>query len=267
MNKSVHISTQERLYLISNLGTLIASGIPILEAIDSLLGESKGQTKKVLQLLKDDLNQGKTMADSFAKLPNAFDPVTVNLIKAAEEAGTLETTLKDISTSIAKDLEFSGKVKGALVYPVLVVVVLVSVIILNLFFVIPRIGRVFANLNIALPWPTRVLIIISNFTTKNTLLVIIAIIALVVLGIVIYRVKKSLFLGVFFSLPLISKLALEIDIARFTRSMALLLASGLPITEALNLAKDVVNKMEIRRVIADSRSQVTSGKNLSDGLK
>src|SRR3989344_4797066 len=98
MNKSAHISTQERLYLISNLGTLIAAGIPIIEAIDSLLDEAKGQTKKVLQLLKVDLNQGKTIAESFARAPNAFDTVTINLIKAAEEAGTLETTLKDIST-------------------------------------------------------------------------------------------------------------------------------------------------------------------------
>ncbi len=267
MNKSVHISTQERLYLISNLGTLISSGIPIIEAIDSLLGESKGQTKKVLVILKDDLNQGKTIAESFAKSPNAFDPITVNLIKAAEEAGTLETTLKDISTSIAKDLEFSGKVKSALAYPILVVVVLVAVIILNLFFVIPRIGRVFANLNISLPWPTKVLIAVSNFTTHNTLLVIASIAALIVLAILIYKVKKSVFLGVFFSLPLISKLALEIDITRFTRSMALLLASGLPITEALNLAKDVVNKKEIQKVIIESKREVTAGKNLSEGLK
>lgn len=267
MSKSVRITTQERLYLISNLGTLISSGIPIIEAIDSLLDESKGQTKKVLQLLKEDLNQGKTIAESFAKSPNAFDPITVNLVKAAEEAGTLETTLKDISISITKDLEFSSKVKSALTYPILVVVVLVAVIVLNLFFVIPRIGRVFANLNMTLPLPTKVLIAVSNFTTHNTILVIVSIIALVVLAIVIYRVKKSLFLGVFFSLPLISKLALEIDITRFTRSMSLLLASGLPITEALNLAKDVVNKIEIKKAIIESKREVTAGKELSEGLK
>jgi type II secretory pathway component PulF len=267
MNKSAHISTQERLYLISNLGTLIAAGIPIIETIDSLLSEAKGQTKKVLQLLREDLNQGRTIAESFAKSPNAFDPVTVNLIKAAEEAGTLETTLKDISMSIAKDIEFSGKVKSALAYPVLVMVVLVAVIVLNLFFVIPRVGRVFGNLNIVLPWPTKVLIAVSNFTTGNTLLVVASLVALVALVIAVYRIKKSLFLGVFFSLPLISNLAKEIDITRFTRSMSLLLASGLPIVEALNLAKDVVNKQEIKKAIIESKREVTSGRNLSDGLK
>src|SRR3989344_4943057 len=124
MSTSAHLSGQERLYLISNLGTLISSGIPILEAIDSLLSEAKGQTKKILEILKADLNQGKTIADSFSKSPSAFDPVTVNLIRASEEAGTLETTLKDISTSIVKDLDFTSKVRSALTYPFLVVIVM-----------------------------------------------------------------------------------------------------------------------------------------------
>lgn len=267
MKNSVHISSSEKLYLISNLGTLIASGIPIVEAVDSLIGDSKGQSKKVLLLLKEDLNQGKTIAESFARSPGAFDPVTVNLIKAAEEAGTLETTLKDISASIAKDLEFSSKVKSALAYPVLVVVVLISVIILNLFFVIPRIGKVFAGLNIALPLPTRILIAVSRFTTGNTILVIISIFAVLIFLFLAYRAKKDFFLSVFFSLPLVSGLAKEIDLTRFNRSMSLLLSSGLPITEALELSKDVVGRADIRRIVVESKKEVASGKNLSENLK
>ncbi len=267
MKNTVHISAQEKLYLISNLGTLIASGIPIIEAIDSLVDDSKGQIRKLLLVLKDDLNQGKTIAESFARSPKAFDPVTINLIKASEEAGTLETTLKDISTSVAKDLEFSGKVKGALAYPVLVVVVLISVIILNLFFVIPRIGRVFANLNITLPLPTKILIAVSRFTTQNTIAVILAIVAFFIAATILYKAKRDIFLRVFFSLPLVSQLAKEIDLTRFTRSMSLLLSSGLPIVEALELAKDVVARSDIKRAIVESKKEVTSGKNLSDGLK
>ena len=144
---------------------------------------------------------------------------------------------------------------------------MVSVIILNLFFVVPRVARVFENLNVELPLPTKILIVTSNFTSKYTILVILAVAVFIGGSVLLFKLKKTVFLGLFFSLPLISKLAREIDITRFTRSMALLLSSGLPITEALKLAQDVVNKMEIRRVIADSRSQVTSGKNLSDGLK
>ncbi len=267
MKNSISISAQERLYLISNLGTLISSGIPIIEALDSLLSEAKGQVKKLLLTLKEDLNQGKTITESFSKSPKAFDPVTVNLIKAAEEAGTLETTLKDISASLAKDLEFSGKVKGALAYPILVVVVLVSVIILNLFFVIPRIGRVFVNLNIALPLPTKILIAVSRFTTSNTILVVLSIFALAVLLIALYKAKRDVFFRIFFSFPLVSQLSKEIDLTRFCRSMALLLSSGLPITDALELARDVANRSDIKRAIVESKKEVVAGKNLSDGLK
>src|SRR5258708_37707934 len=107
---------------------MLSAGIPIIEAIDSLIGESKGGPKKLLEQLKNDLNQGKTVADSFAKSPKSFDPVSVSLIKASEEAGTLEKTLQDLKINIKKNMEFSEKVKTALLYPVIVMVVFSLVI-------------------------------------------------------------------------------------------------------------------------------------------
>ena len=82
---NITLSNKDRLSLVSNLGTMLSAGIPIIEAIDSLIGESKGGPKKLLEQLKNDLNQGKTVADSFAKSPKSFDPVSVSLIKASEE--------------------------------------------------------------------------------------------------------------------------------------------------------------------------------------
>src|SRR3989304_8665074 len=148
---TVSLSPQEKLSLIPSLSTLIASGIPILETVESLIEESKDNSKKILLQLKEDLNQGKSISESLARFPKSFDPTTVNLIKAAEEAGTLETSLKDLVQSIKKDVEFIGKVKRALAYPILVVIVLLAVLGLNLFFVIPRVADVFARLNIPTP--------------------------------------------------------------------------------------------------------------------
>lgn len=120
---AIRLSGNEKLVLVTNLGTMLSAGIPLLEAVDSVLEDAKGNQRKVLAVLKKDLNQGKNISESFAKFPEAFDQVTINLIKAAEEAGTLDTTLKDLNTSIRKDLEFNDKVKAALTYPVLVVFV------------------------------------------------------------------------------------------------------------------------------------------------
>ena len=263
---SASITSQDRLNLVSNLATLLSSGIPILEAVDSLIGESKGNLLKILKSLKEDLNQGKTVSESFAHFPKAFDPITVNLIKAAEEAGTLDTTLKDLTESIKKDMDFMSKVEGALAYPILVVIVLIGVIVLNLFFVIPRIATVFTKLRVQIPLPTKILIATSNFVTNNILYTLAGIIATVVIIFLIFKVKKQLFLNILFSLPLISKLIVEIDLTRFTRSMGVLLKSGIPIDEALDLCQNEVTKAQVKKAITESLRLVTSGKNLSHGL-
>ncbi len=263
---SVSLKSAEKLNIIESLATYLSSGIPVLEAVDSLIEESKGNSVKILKALKEDLNQGKTISYSFSKHPKAFDAVTVNLIKAAEEAGTLESTLKDLTHSIKKEMDFLSNVKGSLVYPILVLLVLVAVIILNLFFVIPRIAQVFERLKVQIPLPTKILIAVSKTVNSNLLLVILAIVILVVLLILVYKTKKTLITNFIFSLPLVSKLVVEIDIARFTRSMGLLLKSGIPITEALTLSKDVVGKKELKRVIDESLEVVSSGKTLSSAF-
>ena len=265
--KSLSLSSSEKLNIIENLGTLLSAGIPILESVDSLLEETKGNTTKILETLKEDLNQGKPIAYSLTRHPKAFDPITVNLIKAAEEAGTLETALKDLTQSIKKDIDFANQVKGSMVYPILVLIVLLAVILLNLFFVIPRVSQVFTRLTVQIPLPTKILIFISNFANDNLIYVITATIFLVAASVFTFKVKKSLITGFIFSLPLISKLIMEIDITRFTRSMSLLLKSGLPIDEAIKLSEDVTSKREIKMAIEESRKLVDAGKTLSSGLK
>lgn len=267
MTKNIRLSGNEKLILISNIQTMLQAGIPILEVVDSMLEDARGNQKVILVALKEDLNQGKAIYSSFERFPQAFDPITINLIKAAEEAGTLDETLKDLVENITKDIEFSGKIKAALVYPILVVVIFFSVLILILTFVIPRVADVFSRLKIQLPLPTKILIAASNLVTSYTILIIFAC-ALFAFGVfVLWRTQRQKFLNVVFSLPLLSRLAREIDLTRFSRSMSLLLSSGIPITDALQLSKNVVNKKELQLTIANSLTLVSSGKKLSVGLK
>lgn len=264
--KSVNLSSQERLSLVSDLATLISSGIPILEAVESLISESKGNLLKILKILKEDLNQGKSVSESFARSPKAFDAVTVNLIKASEEAGTLDTTLRDLAQNIRDDAEFSNKVKAATAYPLLVLIVLFVVILINLFFVIPRIAGVFIKLKVPTPLPTKILIATSNVVTHNVLYFVLGTLALIALIVLILKTKKHILLNIVFAVPGISKLIREIDLTRFTRSMSLLLKSGIPIDEALELCQNIVLKSEIKSAISDSLKLVRSGKSLASGL-
>src|SRR3990172_6226301 len=223
MNASLPIG--EKLTLITSLSTFISSGIPILEAVESLIEDSSGNSKKILQQLREDLNQGKSIAESFARFPKSFDPTTINLIKAAEEAGTLETSLKDLVQSIKKDAEFMGQVRSALAYPILVVIVLLLVLGLNLFFVIPKVADVFSILKIPTPLPTRILLFVSKIITTYTIpTIVITVLGSVVLFLSV-RANKKFFINLISALPIINKLILEIDLTRFCRSMGLLLKS------------------------------------------
>lgn len=265
--KNLSLSTNEKMGLLSNMNTLLSAGIPILETVDSLMDGSRGNQKKLLEVLRDDLTQGRHVYESFTKFPRIFDPVTINLLKASEEAGTLEITLKDLKNSIQKDAEFTDKIKSALFYPMIILVVFGLVMLLMLTFVIPRISTVFSRLKVELPLPTKILIFVSDILLKYTLPTV-AFVALLIAGVaLLYRFKKRMIMGAVFSLPVVSKLVQEIDLTRFCRSLYLLLSSGIPIITALDLSREVVLKSEIRKIIENSRDMVSAGKKISEGLR
>jgi len=268
MNKShITISNNDKLALISNLSTMLTAGIPILETVDSLLDGSKGNIKKILECIHEDLMQGKHLYTSFAEFPQVFDSVTVNILKASEEAGTLETTLRDLKEQIKKQMEFTDKIRGALMYPLFIVVVFFGVLLVILIVVVPKISSVFSRLKVDLPLPTQILIFLSN-TLLQYPLVVILVLGIAGTGIYfLYKQQKRALLAVLFSLPLVNKLVHQIDLTRFSRSMFLLLSSGITITNALELTKDVVLKHDISAAIAYARETVLEGKKLSDAFK
>ncbi len=165
----VTIGSSEKIGLIGNLATMLSSGIPILDAVDSLLEDARGGQKKILETMRDDLVQGEHIHVTLAKFPRVFDRVTVSVIRASEEAGTLDITLKDLRGTIQKEMEFSDKVKTALIYPVFIIVVFLGVLLMILVVVIPKITTVFSRLHVVLPLPTRILIFLSALVTQQTL--------------------------------------------------------------------------------------------------
>lgn len=264
---STRLSGKDKVALVSNLATMLGAGIPILEAVDSLLEESKGDYKKVLEVLREDLIAGNHVFASFAKFPYIFNKVTVNLIKASEEAGTLETTLKDIKINIEEEMEFTDKVRSAMMYPTFILCVFLAVFLTILLFVVPRVSEVFSRLNVPLPVPTKVMLALSQFLVQNVIAVLAAGVVLGVSVFLLYRKKPEIVLSILFTIPVVSRLVKEIDLTRFSRSLALLLNAGLPIATALELAQDVVVKNEVKDLIIESREMVVSGKMFSEGLR
>lgn len=265
--KRVGLSAADKIALISNLATMLTAGIPILEAVSNLLEDSKGNIKKVLDTLRNDLTQGHQVNYSMSRFPNVFDKVTVNVVKAAEEAGTLDVTLKDLRDTLRKQNEFRDTVKNALMYPMFIMGVFMLVLLLNLIFVIPRIAQVFKNLKVPLPLPTQIMVSASDFMTKNTLVFLAILGVLILFVIFMFTQKKAFLLNLFYSLPGVSGLVKLIDITQLSRSMFLLLNSGITIISALDLAEDIVMRAQSRKMVIKSKELILAGKTFSEGLR
>ena len=261
------LSANEKISLISNFSTMLSAGIPILEAIDSLLEGSKKNQKKILEALRNDITQGLHVYTSFSQFPKVFNSVTIQILKAAEEAGTLEVTLRDLKDDIKKEAEFTDKVRGALVYPLFIIGVFFGILLLMLTFVIPRISTVFLRLKVELPLPTKILIFVSNTILTYKLPVLAGTIIFFALLFFLYRAKRDFLFQLFSSLPIISDLIKQIDLTKFSRSLFLLLNAGIPITTALELTADTVTRNDIKKAIIHCHEVVVAGKKLSEGFR
>jgi type II secretory pathway component PulF len=265
--EDVTLTNSEKISLVSNLATMMTAGIPLYDAVDSLSQDAKGNQVKILETFKADLSQGKHLFITLEKFPRVFDKVTVNVIHAAEEAGTLDITLKDLKENIRKEIEFSDKIKSALIYPAFIGVVFILIFSLMLFFVIPKIATVFERLRLDLPLPTKLLISLSSLLTHNGGEVLGIGLVVTLFIVVFFRRNQSLIRQLVYSLPLVRNVIVDIDVTRFSRSMYLLLSSGIPITAALELTQDVVLKGGMKRIITDSGHMLLTGKTLSEGLR
>lgn len=258
---------KDKLTLISNLATMMNAGIPILEAVEGLLEESKGPMHKTLSLLRDSLYEGHPISHGMAKMPDIFDPVTINLVRAGEEAGTLETVLKDLTKSIKKEMAFTDRLKSSMTYPLFVLIIFVSVLSFILAFVIPRISKVFSGFKGELPSATKFLMNASAFLLDFYLYIIIGVVMVAVLLIVLYKLQRRAVLNALLSMPGLQNLGRQIDLANFTRSMHLLLSAGIPVAEALAFSETVVSKKDVRGMIRSMKEKVMAGQPLSAGIR
>ncbi len=265
--ENLTLSNSDKLGMLSDLGTMLSAGIPLLESVDALLEDTKKNQKKFLEVLRDDLTQGKHVYFTFSKFPNVFSRVATSIIKASEEAGTLDVTLKDLKENLKKDMEFSDKVKSALVYPLFIVFVFLAVLLMILIVVVPKISSVFSRLHVTLPLPTKILIFMSNALLSQTIPVVLGLAAFSFLMFFVYKKQKRLFLNLIVKLPVLSGLAKDIDLTKFSRNFYLLLNAGIPITSALELTENVVVSREVEMGIRHAKEAVAAGRKLSEGFK
>jgi type IV pilus assembly protein PilC len=243
------------------LSTMINAGLPITEALLILRSQSKGSMQKLVAQILADVEAGESLSTSLGRHPKIFSKTYMALVKSGEVGGVMDAVLARLADTLEKQQEFSGKVKGAMIYPAVIVVGMVLVSIIMMIFVIPKLLSLYADFNAALPLPTQILIGISNFFIHFWWVV------LVVVGgtIYFYGLYKSTPAGsrkidsIKFKITIFWSLQRQIALTELTRTLSLMVGAGVPILEALNITSDVVSSPIISDALKDSAKQVERG--------
>lgn len=268
-DKFQRISAVDKALFCRYLSTMMKAGLPLPEAVDILAQETKNRKMhRILRDLQYSLQRGQKMSSVFARYPEVFDQVFLTLTRAGEESGTLEESFAYLANQLLRSYEISQKVKGALIYPAVIISAMLGVGILMVTFVLPRISQVFLRLNIKLPVATRILLETSKFLGKNYIWVFGILGLLVVFLSFLIRLPqvRILILEVSSKFPILARLFNQIDITHFTRTLSTLLKSGVPIVESIKVSIGTFVQAKFRRLGSTFEEEIKKGHSLSEAV-
>lgn len=264
------VSQKDILFFTRQFATLFASGVPVVQAFDALIGQIKNKNfKKILIQMRNDIEKGSSLADSMRRHPRVFSSLFVNMVRAGEEGGMLDKVLQRMADYFEKMIKLKRKIIGAMIYPSLVIAVAILVVAIIMIFVIPTFAKLFAEMGLDLPLPTRITIAMSNFMAKSGIFIF--------LGIIIFFVFVKFFRrsengrkitdSIFLRIPVLGTILLKASLSRFSRTLGTLLGSGVPILNSMEISARASGNKVMEDVVIDMKEDITAGKSLTEVLK
>lgn len=241
--------------------TMVAAGLPITESLLILRSQSKGSMGKVVSQILADIEGGESMSKAFIKHSTIFSPTYIALIKSGEIGGVLDTVLVRLADDLEKQQEFKGKVKGALIYPAIIVTGMVIVAFIMMIFVVPKLTSLYSEFDAELPMPTKILMGISDAVIKFWPITL----SLVFFGIYGFKAYAKTTEGrrkvdsLIFKIPIVGELQKQILLAELSRTLSLMVGSGVSILDGLNITSGVVSNSIMADALKDASKQVEKG--------
>ena len=262
------ISKNEVVNLTRQLSTMVTAGLSLTEGLSILEQQSKPQVGKLLSELLKDIEGGQTFASALAKHPKVFSNVYIQLVKAGEAAGVLDQILERLADNLEKQKEFSGKAKGALIYPIIVVTAMIAVAFIMMIFVVPKLTEMYTDFGAELPLPTQILMGISNFFVNFWWLFG----AMLVGGGFGLRAwwqtdsGKRAISTMGLKVPLYGVLRQKVILTEFSRTLSLLLSAGISMLQALNISAEAASSLIYQEELKAATKKVEKGVSLAQTL-
>ena len=250
--------------------TMIDAGLPIVQCLDILTEQSGSKLlRKTIHDIRLDVEGGSTLGDALAKHPKIFDDLYVNMVRAGEAGGVLNTILNRVALFIEKATKLKKKIKGAMIYPSAIIAVAVIVVAILLIFVIPVFAELYGSMGKALPVPTQITINISNWFVANWYFMFGGLIGIVIAIRAYYQTEQGRMNidRVMLRLPIVGDLLRKVAVARFSQNMAILLSSGVPILDGLAITARTAGNRVVERAIMDARVSISQGKTVAEPLR
>lgn len=266
---SGRITTKDKVVFTRQLATLIGAGLPLAQSLRTVQEQTTNKRmQEIVQEIISDVEGGKSLSDSFAKHPEAFNKVYVALISAGETSGTMDDSLKRLAAQQEKDAAMMSKIRGAMMYPSIVLVVIILVIGFMLFTVVPQVEGLYRDLNKGLPFVTLMMIKVANFFSSLWWLVILAMIIGGYFLAQYLKTEQGIRTKDIFKLnvPMFKGMFRKMYMARFARTGQVLLSTGVPMLDMLRITSDAVNNVIISESILRASDKVKGGKALSASL-
>ncbi len=263
------VSSKSLAVFTRQFSVMLDAGLPLVQCLE-ILGEQEESKafRGMIQQVRQDVEQGSSLADAMARQPKAFDNLFVHMVSAGEAGGILDIILQRLSTYIEKIVKLKSQVKSALIYPTAVITIAAAVVFLILKFVIPTFAQLFAGLGGEMPWITRMVVGSSRFVGRYFFWIIVVLIAA---GVAISRWHKTeqgrrVLDNFMLRIPVIGMLLRKIAVARFCRTLSTLTTSGVPILDGLEITAKTAGNAVIEDAVMAVRKSVEEGKTISDPL-
>lgn len=256
----------EIIRMAKNLSAMLSAGLSISRALSVLERQSSNKRfKAVVQGLGESVKKGSSFHEALALYPRVFSPLFIAMSRAGEESGSLSESFSVVSLQMERADTLIRKVRGAMIYPAIVVVAIIIVAILMLIYVVPTLTKTFESFNVEIPLSTRVIMAISDFMAAHALVSLGTLVAVAVGSVTLVRSRRgsAVVLALALRLPVIGELVRETYAARTARTLSSLLAAGVPILETLSITEEVVHARPFASIIAEAAARVKKGEPLS----